>query len=55
MIVEYTYTLQVYEKSDTYSYALVSLEIVRGQRAVEAEFGEGNNIVEWVREFFSTS
>lgn len=38
------------EKSDIYSYGVVLLEMVSGRRAVEADFGEGNNIVEWVRE-----
>ena len=50
VIVEYAYTLQVDGKSDVYSYGVVLLEVVSGRRAVEAEFGEGNNIVEWVRE-----
>uniref|UniRef100_J3MQC2 Protein kinase domain-containing protein n=1 Tax=Oryza brachyantha TaxID=4533 RepID=J3MQC2_ORYBR len=46
---EYTYTLKVDEKSDVYSFGVVLLEILTGRRSVEAEYGEGNNIVEWVR------
>ncbi|KAF8669948.1 hypothetical protein HU200_051130 [Digitaria exilis] len=46
---EYTYTLRVDEKSDVYSFGVVLLEIVTGRRPVEAEYGEGNSIVDWVR------
>ncbi|GAB2294110.1 hypothetical protein Dimus_028329 [Dionaea muscipula] len=46
---EYAYTLQVDEKSDIYSFGVVLLEIVSGKRSVEAEFGDGNSIVDWVR------
>jgi serine/threonine protein kinase len=46
---EYTYTLQVDEKSDVYSYGVVLLEILTGRRPVEPEYGEGNSIVDWVR------
>uniref|UniRef100_A0A7N1A4G8 non-specific serine/threonine protein kinase n=1 Tax=Kalanchoe fedtschenkoi TaxID=63787 RepID=A0A7N1A4G8_KALFE len=46
---EYAYTLQVDEKSDIYSYGVVLMEILSGRRSVEAEFGEGNSIVDWVR------
>uniref|UniRef100_A0A0D9X4C0 non-specific serine/threonine protein kinase n=1 Tax=Leersia perrieri TaxID=77586 RepID=A0A0D9X4C0_9ORYZ len=46
---EYTYTLKVDEKSDVYSFGVVLLEILTGRRSVEAEYGEGNNIVDWVR------
>uniref|UniRef100_A0A0A9EVP5 non-specific serine/threonine protein kinase n=1 Tax=Arundo donax TaxID=35708 RepID=A0A0A9EVP5_ARUDO len=46
---EYTYTLQVDEKSDVYSFGVVLLEMLTGRRAVEAEYGEGSNIVDWVR------
>ncbi|KAJ1267237.1 hypothetical protein BS78_07G041300 [Paspalum vaginatum] len=46
---EYTYTLRVDEKSDVYSYGVVLLEILTGRRPVEAEYGEGSGIVDWVR------
>ena len=46
---EYTYTLRVDEKSDVYSFGVVLLEILTGRRAVEAEYGEGSSIVDWVR------
>ncbi|XP_038970720.1 leucine-rich repeat receptor-like protein kinase TDR isoform X2 [Phoenix dactylifera] len=46
---EYAYTLQVDEKSDVYSYGVVLTEMVTGRRSVEAEYGEGKSIVEWVR------
>ena len=46
---EYTYTLRVDEKSDVYSFGVVLLEILTGRRPVEAEYGEGSSIVDWVR------
>ncbi|KAJ0098462.1 hypothetical protein Patl1_19832 [Pistacia atlantica] len=46
---EYAYTLQVDEKSDIYSYGVVLMEILSGKRSVDAEFGDGNSIVDWVR------
>jgi serine/threonine protein kinase len=37
------------EKSDVYSFGVVLLEILTGRRPVEAEYGEGSSIVDWVR------
>ena len=48
-IAEYAYTLQVDEKSDIYSYGEVLMEILCGRRSVDAEFGDGNSIVDWVK------
>lgn len=36
------------EKSDVYSFGVVLLELVTGKRAIEAEYGEGKDIVYWV-------
>ncbi|KAL9406227.1 hypothetical protein Peur_003199 [Populus x canadensis] len=51
---EYAYTLQVDEKSDIYSYGVVLMEIISGKRSVDAEFGDGNSIVDWVRSKIKT-
>ena len=50
MFAEYGYTLKVDQKSDIYSYGVVLMELITGHRAVEAEFGEGQDIVGWVRD-----
>ncbi|KAK1613949.1 hypothetical protein QYE76_019466 [Lolium multiflorum] len=47
---EYGYTLKVDHKSDIYSYGVVLMELITGRRAVEAAFGEGQDIVGWVRD-----
>ncbi|KAG0457522.1 hypothetical protein HPP92_022679 [Vanilla planifolia] len=47
---EYGYTMKVNEKTDTYSYGVVAMELVTGKKPVEANFGEGEDIVGWVRE-----
>ncbi|KAL9258979.1 Receptor protein kinase CLAVATA1-like protein [Drosera capensis] len=46
---EYAYTLKVDEKSDVYSFGVVLLELITGKKPV-GEFGEGVDIVRWVRE-----
>ncbi|KAH7662790.1 Non-specific serine/threonine protein kinase protein [Dioscorea alata] len=50
---EYGYTLKVDQKSDIYSFGVVLMELVTGKRPVEPEFGEGQDIVGWVREKLS--
>ncbi|GER28212.1 leucine-rich receptor-like protein kinase family protein [Striga asiatica] len=45
---EYAYTLRVDEKSDVYSFGVVLLELVAGRKPV-GEFGDGVDIVQWVR------
>ena len=47
MIAEYAYTLRVNEKSDTYSFGVVLLELVTGKPPVDPEFGE-KDLVKWV-------
>ena len=37
-------------KSDVYSFGVVLLEAITGRRPVEAAFGEGRSVVQWVRE-----
>lgn len=48
MTAEYAYTLKVDEKSDVYSFGVVLLELVSGRKPV-GEFGDGVDIVQWVR------
>ena len=54
LCAEYAYTLQVDEKSDIYSYGVVLMEIISGKRSVDAEFGDGNSSVDWVRSKIKT-
>ncbi|XP_076943684.1 receptor protein kinase CLAVATA1-like [Bidens hawaiensis] len=49
---EYAYTLKVDEKSDVYSFGVVLLELIAGKKPV-GEFGDGVDIVRWVRETVS--
>ncbi|KAI7756156.1 hypothetical protein M8C21_002992 [Ambrosia artemisiifolia] len=44
---EYAYTLRVNEKSDTYSFGVVILELVTGKQPVAPEYGE-KDLVRWV-------
>ncbi|KAG6555332.1 hypothetical protein Mapa_003375 [Marchantia paleacea] len=50
---EYGYTLKVTEKSDTYSFGVVLLELVTGRKPLEPEFGDGD-IVKWVTKKIET-
>ncbi|MCL7022087.1 hypothetical protein MKW94_010411, partial [Papaver nudicaule] len=43
----YAYTLRVNEKSDTYSFGVVILELVTGRLPNDPEFGE-KDLVKWV-------
>lgn len=45
---EYAYTYKVNEKSDVYSFGVVLMELVTGKKAIELEFGENKDIVQWV-------
>lgn len=49
---EYAYTLKVDLKSDVYSFGVVLLELIAGRRPV-GEFGEGVDIVRWIRKTIS--
>ncbi|KAI3797469.1 hypothetical protein L1987_32726 [Smallanthus sonchifolius] len=49
---EYAYTLKVDEKSDVYSFGVVLLELIAGKKPV-GQFGDGVDIVRWVRETIS--
>uniref|UniRef100_A0A5B6ZGU6 non-specific serine/threonine protein kinase n=1 Tax=Davidia involucrata TaxID=16924 RepID=A0A5B6ZGU6_DAVIN len=49
---EYAYTLKVDEKSDVYSFGVVLLELITGRQPV-GEFGDGVDIVRWVRKTIS--
>ncbi|CAI9116968.1 OLC1v1018269C1 [Oldenlandia corymbosa var. corymbosa] len=49
---EYAYTLKIDQKSDVYSFGVVLLELITGRKPV-GEFGEGVDIVMWVRNTMS--
>lgn len=44
---EYAYTLRVNEKSDTYSFGVVILELVTGKAAIDQQLGE-KDLATWV-------
>ncbi|BAD68249.1 putative receptor-like protein kinase INRPK1 [Oryza sativa Japonica Group] len=47
---EYGCMTKITTKSDVYSFGVVLLEIITGRRPIEAAFGEGQTVVQWVRE-----
>ncbi|WOL13267.1 MDIS1-interacting receptor like kinase 1-like [Canna indica] len=51
---EYGYTLKVDQKSDIYSFGVLLMELLTGKRPIEPEFGEGQDVVGWVREKLSS-
>ncbi|CAA2998302.1 leucine-rich repeat receptor-like tyrosine-kinase PXC3 [Olea europaea subsp. europaea] len=46
---EYAYTMQVTAPGNVYSYGVVLLEILTTRLPVDEEFGEGIDLVRWVR------
>ncbi|CAD6247248.1 unnamed protein product [Miscanthus lutarioriparius] len=47
---EYGCMTKITMKSDVYSFGVVLLEAITGRRPMEAAFGEGRSVVQWVRE-----
>ncbi|KAJ9552163.1 hypothetical protein OSB04_016208 [Centaurea solstitialis] len=45
---EYGYTCNVTEKSDTYSFGVILMELATGKRPTEPEYGENKEIAQWV-------
>ncbi|KAJ0744016.1 putative protein kinase RLK-Pelle-LRR-XI-1 family [Helianthus annuus] len=45
---EYGYTYKITEKSNIYSFGVILMELVKGKKPVESEFGESKDIVHWV-------
>ncbi|KAK4743826.1 hypothetical protein SAY87_010138 [Trapa incisa] len=54
MAPENGYFYKINEKSDVYSFGVVLMELVTGKRPIEPEFGENNDIVNWVSIQFKT-
>ncbi|EPS68492.1 hypothetical protein M569_06271, partial [Genlisea aurea] len=46
---EYAYTMQVTAPGNVYSYGVILLEILTSQQPVDEAFGEGMDLVKWVR------
>ncbi|KAG8084914.1 hypothetical protein GUJ93_ZPchr0010g9673 [Zizania palustris] len=47
---EYGCMTKITTKSDVYSFGVVLLEMITGRRPLEAAFGEGQSVVQWVRD-----
>ncbi|KAL5982917.1 hypothetical protein ACLOJK_016996 [Asimina triloba] len=45
---ELAYSLKVTEKIDVYSFGVVLLELITGRNPIEADYGEGKDLVYWV-------
>lgn len=45
---ELAYACKITEKSDVYSYGVVLLELLTNRNPIEVQYGEGNDIVNWV-------
>ncbi|CAN6345424.1 unnamed protein product [Urochloa humidicola] len=47
---EYGCMTKITTKSDVYSFGVVLLEVITGRRPLEPAFGEGQSVVQWVRD-----
>ncbi len=47
---EYSFTLKATVKYDVYSYGVVLLELLTGQKVAEAGLGDGVDVVKWVQD-----
>ncbi|XP_073297091.1 uncharacterized protein [Primulina huaijiensis] len=46
---EYASMVKITEKSDVYSYGVVLLEIITGKKPTDPSLGEGQHLIQWVR------
>ncbi|XP_062180849.1 leucine-rich repeat receptor-like serine/threonine-protein kinase RGI4 [Phragmites australis] len=47
---EYGCMTKITTKSDVYSFGVVLLEMITGRRPLDSSFGEGQSVVQWVRD-----